>query len=113
MRRESVPADEYFDEFLSDFHRRQRQDLMKRSARSLLLERMGVWLREMEGLKWIYCAATAYVLVMVGLFCWPENKAGRELIEPASWESLETTVPHFEGEPSRNPEAELKKGKEF
>ena len=44
-RGQGVPADEYFEGFLSDFHRRQRQDLMKRSARSLLLERMGVWLR--------------------------------------------------------------------
>ena len=48
-RGRSIPGDDYFEGFLADFHRRQRQDLMKRSARSLFLERMGVWLREMGG----------------------------------------------------------------
>ena len=113
MRRQSVPADEYFEEFLSDFHHRQRQDLMKRSARSLLMERAGVWLREMGGAKWIYCAGTAYALVIVGLLTWPEEIAGREGIEPASLEVPEQKPLPFERESSGKKENEQLKAKEF
>lgn len=113
MRRQSVPADEYFEEFLSDFHHRQRQDLMKRSARSLLMERVGVWLRETGGAKWIYCAGTAYALVIVGLLNWPEKTTGKEVIEPASFEFPKQEALPLEREPSGKKENEQLKAKEF
>ena len=114
MRRQSVPADEYFEEFLSDFHHRQRQDLMKRSARSLLVERVGVWLREMEGAKWLYCAGTAYALVIVGLLTWPKETTGKEgVVEPASFVVPGQKALPFEGESSGNKENERLEEKEF
>jgi hypothetical protein len=112
-RGQGVPADEYFEGFLSDFHRRQRQDLMKRSARSLLLERMGVWLREMGGSKWAYGAGAAYVLVIVGLFAWPRGNASKEGIEPVSLEVPEQKVLHFEAERSGKKENEPPQATEF
>ena len=112
-RGQGVPADEYFEGFLSDFHRRQRQDLMKRSARSLLLERMGVWLREMGGPKWAYGAGAAYVLVIVGLFAWPRGNASKEGIEPVSLEVPEQKVLHFEAERSGKKGNEPPKATEF
>ena len=112
-RGQGVPADEYFEGFLSDFHRRQRQDLMKRSARSLLLERMGVWLRERGGSKWAYGAGAAYVLVIVGLFAWPRGNASKEGIEPVSLEVPEQKVLHFEAERSGKKENEPPKATEF
>jgi|TARA_B100000959_G_scaffold221069_1_gene233751 hypothetical protein len=112
-RGQGVPADEYFEEFLSDFHRRQRQDLMRRSARSLLLERMGVWLQEMGGAKWIYGAGAAYALVIVSLFAWPRGNASKEGIEPVSLEVPEQKVLHFESERSGKKENEPPKATEF
>jgi len=108
-----VPADDYFERFLADFHRRQRQDLMKRSARSLLLERMGVWLREMGGSKWSYGAGAAYVLVIVGLFAWPRGSASKEGIEPVSLEVPEQKVLNFEAEGSGKKEDGSPKATEF
>ncbi len=71
MRGQSVPADEYFEVFLSDFHRRQREELLKRSARSLLLERLGVWFRELGRVKWIYGAIGGCLLVAAAVLIWP------------------------------------------
>ena len=81
MRGQSVPADEYFEVFLSDFHRRQREDLLKRSARSLLLERLGVWFREMGKLIWIYAAVGACLLIAAGSLVWPGGRTPTELPE--------------------------------
>lgn len=81
MRGQSVPADEYFEVFLSDFHRRQREDLLKRSARSLLLERLGVWFREMGKLRWIYAAVGACLLIAAGSLVWPGSRTSTELPE--------------------------------
>lgn len=112
-RGQVVPGDDYFEGFLADFHRRQRQDLMKRSARSLFLERMGVWLREMGGSKWAYGAGAAYVLVIAGLFAWPRGRDGKEGIEPVSLEVPEQKALHFEGERSGEKENEPPKATEF
>ena len=113
MRRQSVPGDEYFEEFLSDFHHRQRQDLMKRSARSLLMERVGVWLRELEGAKWVCCAGTAYALVIVALLTWPKGSTEKEGIEPASLEVSDSKGLPFERESPPKKENEGLKEKEF
>ena len=99
MRSESAPADEYFEDFLAEFHLRQRQDLMKRSARSLLMERVGVWLREMGRTKWMYGAGAAYALLIIGFFAWPKGNVQKEGVEPVSWEVPEQKVLHFEHDP--------------
>ena len=113
MRSESAPADEYFEEFLAEFHRRQRQDLMKRSARSLLFERVGVWIREMGSAKWVYGAGVAYALVMVGFFVWPKDSNSTDGVAPVSWEVPEKKVLHFEPEPAKAAEEESLKRTEF
>ena len=111
MRGESAPADEYFEEFLDEFHRRQREDLMKRSARSLLFERIGVWFREMGSAKWIYGAGAAYALLLVGFFVWPKDSAANDRVEPVSWEIPEQKVLHFE--PVKKDDEEPEKPAEF
>ena len=112
MRAQGSPGDEYFEEFLEEFHRRQRQDLMKRSGRSLFVERVTVWLREMGSVKWFYGAGVAYALVMVGFFAWPKQTPTNELLQPASMEfPKEEKV--LQLEPSRREEEEPSKPAEF
>ena len=81
MRGERVPADEYFEVFLSDFHRRQREDLLKRSARSQLVERLGGWFREMGRVKWIYAAVVVCFLAASASFIWPGGRTSAEVLE--------------------------------
>ena len=113
MRGESAPADDYFESFLAEFHLRQRQDLMKRSARSLLCERAGVWFRELGRTKWMYGAGAAYALIMVGFFAWPKGSSVKEGVEPVSWEGTEQKVLRFEQVPAGKNEEELPKPTEF
>jgi hypothetical protein len=84
LRGQVAPKDEYFEDFLQEFHRRQRQDLMRRSARSLFLERLSVWFREMGSARWALGAAVGYAALMVLLFAWPKGAPGNEGLAPAS-----------------------------
>ncbi len=59
---------------------------MKRSARSLFLERLSVWFREMGSAKWAFAAGTAYALLMVLFFVWPKTPPADNVLEPASLE---------------------------
>ena len=73
LKRYEHPTDEYFEEFLQEFHRRQREDVLKRSARSLFLERFSVWFKELGMAKWAYGAGVAYAALMIGFVAWPKG----------------------------------------
>jgi hypothetical protein len=73
LKRYETPSDEYFDDFLDEFHRRQREDVLKRSARSLLMERMSVWFKELGMAKWAYGAGVAYAALMIAFVAWPKG----------------------------------------
>ena len=73
LKRYEQPTDEYFVEFVDEFHRRQREDLLKRSARSLLAERLSLWMRELGMAKWAYGAGLGYAVLLVGFLVWPRG----------------------------------------
>lgn len=73
LKRYESPSDEYFDEFLEEFHLRQREELLKRSARSLLVERLSVWFKELGMAKWAYGAGVAYAALMLAFVAWPKG----------------------------------------
>ena len=113
LKRFEQPSDEFFDEFVDEFHRRQRQDLLKRSARSLFAERLSVWFRELGMAKWAYGAGVAYAALMVGFMAWPRGGPDDKLASPAlhgarTLEHVEFTTPlNFDGSPV-TPSAEPK-----
>ena len=72
LKRYEQPSDEYFEEFVEEFHRRQREDLVKCSARSLFLERLSVWFKELGMARWAYGAGVAYAALMIGFVAWPK-----------------------------------------
>lgn len=82
LKRYEQPSEEYFEEFVDEFHRRQREDLLKCSARSLFAERVTVWLREMGMAKWAYGVGLAYAALMVGFLLWPRDGADHQANTP-------------------------------
>ena len=82
LKRYEHPSDEYFEEFVDEFHRRQREDLLKRSARSLFLERLSVWFKELGMAKWAYGAGVAYAALMIGFVAWPRGVVDRPTASP-------------------------------
>ena len=68
LKRHEAPPAEYFDEFLSEFQRRQRSELLRRSARSILMERVSTYFSDFGKRNWVYAAGAAYALIMVGFY---------------------------------------------
>ncbi|MCP5534711.1 MAG: hypothetical protein H7A51_00580 [Akkermansiaceae bacterium] len=72
LKRHEQPDDAYFEEFLDEFHRRQRQELLQRSSRSLFFERVGTWFAMGNKMRFVYAGGAAYAAVMLGFFFWPK-----------------------------------------
>jgi hypothetical protein len=73
LKRFEGPGEDYFEEFLDEFHRRQRADLMSRSARSLFMERIAVWFKELGAVKYAYGAGLAYAVLFLAFSAWPRG----------------------------------------
>ena len=76
LKRYEMPSDEYFQEFLREFHRRQRADLMNCSARGLFMERISVWFKELGAIKYAYGAGLAYAVLFLAFSVWPKAGGG-------------------------------------
>ena len=64
LKRHENPGDHYFENFIDDFHSRQRSALLNQSARSLLFERIGTYFS--GGAKPILASGVAFTAVAVG-----------------------------------------------
>ena len=80
LKRHEHPDDPYFEELLEEFHRRQRQDLLQRSSRSLFVERMGTWLAGTSKWNYLMGAGAAYAAIFfAAMFFWPAPEVMPEL----------------------------------
>lgn len=60
------PPEGYVENFLSEFHERQRSELLRRSARGLFVERIGTWLWHPSGRGLKLAAAGVGGVIMLG-----------------------------------------------
>lgn len=88
LKRYEAPRDGYFEDFLEEFQRRQRQELLKKSSFSLLGERVGTWFRELGSIKWVAGAGAAYATMMLTVFLFlpPSGPETNSHVQPASYE---------------------------
>jgi hypothetical protein len=70
LKRYETPPDGYFEDFLDEFQRRQRSEMLHRSSIGLFFERAGTWFRELGSIKWVAGAGVAYATLMAGILLW-------------------------------------------
>ena len=71
LKRYEKPEDGYFDDFLAEFQRRQRSELLQRSSRGLFVERLGTYFSDLFGSgrqQFAFAGAAACAVVGVGIF---------------------------------------------
>lgn len=73
LKRHEQPDDAYFEEFLDEFHRRQRQELLQRSSRSLFAERISTWFSGTNKWNLIWGSGLAYAVVLLAFVLWPKD----------------------------------------
>lgn len=80
LKRHEHPDDAYFEELLEEFHRRQRQELLQQSSRSLLFERIKTWYAGTSKWNYVMGAGAAYATIFfAAMFFWPEPEVKLEL----------------------------------
>jgi len=67
LKRHEQPPPEYFEDFLREFHCRQREELLRQPLWRIALERMQAFFGELTVPRVAYAGATAAVLVSAGI----------------------------------------------
>src|SRR4051812_33190566 len=65
LKRYERPSEDFVEEFVRQFQHRQRQELLRHSARGLLWERVNTYFEGLFAPKWRWAGATAVALVTV------------------------------------------------
>lgn len=69
------PADGYFEDFLDEFHRRQRVAAQEQVGLSAYLSRFTAWFHDLGAAKWAMGAGVAYAALMIGFFAIPGTES--------------------------------------
>jgi hypothetical protein len=73
LRREERPDEGYWKDFLSEFHRRQREEASRKSGVSQMVDRVKEWFSNLGPSKWAYGAGLAYATVAVVVLLNPKS----------------------------------------
>lgn len=91
LKRYEQPPEGYYEDFIQRFKERQRSEMLRLSARGLLLERVSTWLHGVPARHWMYAGGTASAMLAVGIYLMPGQAENGE---------SESTVPASEERPT-------------
>ena len=97
LKRYEVPPPDYFEDFLIDFHRRQRAELLKRPLWRLVMDRIEGALPTFSPSRYAYAGACATVVaatVLASTHILATGPAGTSTLAATS---VATSVPHRPG----------------
>ncbi len=83
LKKYEQPDEAYFDDFLIEFQQRQRAEMLKTTARGLLIERVRAWFTEFGSLRWVMGAGAAYAAVSLVFFLLPDQSEDTMLTSTA------------------------------
>ncbi len=105
LKRYETPGEEYYDSFLDEFKDRQRSELLSRSSRSILAERVNVWFDELGGAKWLIPAGAAAAAIGVGVFVSTRSVSENTTVQPIVQIPANDTATDDNPAGSKNPES--------
>ncbi len=68
LKRYEQPPPEFFEDFLLDFQKRQRAEMLKTPVTQLMAERLAAWWNGLIAPRWLYAGGAAYVAAMIFFF---------------------------------------------
>jgi hypothetical protein len=64
LKRYETPSEDFVEDFLAQFHQRQRSELLRHSARGLLWERVATYFDDLVSPKWVMAGVTACMAIV-------------------------------------------------
>lgn len=92
LKRHEQPPEGFAEEFLAEFQRRQRTDIVRRSALSIVWERLGVWAEGLRRPAVIWSAAGVYAAIMLTLWLLPRHAPRNDMTVVVGTEGVTTTA---------------------
>ncbi len=97
LRRDERPEEGYWQEFLCEFHHRQREQAVKGSNFTGYLNRLSAWFSDLGPSKWAYGAGLAYAAVTVAFLLTPKNAQMENTpVSPVNYQVVPTQSPKVE-----------------
>ncbi|MCE9520101.1 MAG: hypothetical protein K8R87_11190 [Verrucomicrobia bacterium] len=81
LKRHERPPEGFVDDFVSAFKDRQRSEMLHRSARGLLWERMSSYFSEVLNPKWAWATATVAAVALLGITLRPHAATGLQVAQ--------------------------------
>jgi hypothetical protein len=96
LKRYERPPEGYFDDFVRDFHRRQRAELLKPSLRTILLDRLSSMLSELHVPTMAFAGAAAVaVIASIAIISHPAQSPAPRAFA-ASYQQTPVTIPKMQ-----------------
>lgn len=73
LKRHELPEEGYWQDFLCEFHQRQRQHALSQSGVSALVARVSGWFADLGPSRWAYGAGLAYAAATIAFFLIPRG----------------------------------------
>lgn len=73
LKNHERPVDGYFEDFLDEFHRRQRLEKQSQGNQASFADKLSSWFQGLGAARWAIGAAGAYAALLVIFFWLPES----------------------------------------
>lgn len=73
LKRHERPEEGYWQDFLCEFHQRQREQVVVKSSMVNFYSRVSAWFADLGPSKWAYGAGLAYATVTIAFFLMPKG----------------------------------------
>ncbi len=97
LKRLERPEEGYWQDFLCEFHHRQRERVVARSGFSGFMSRLSSMFADLSPTKWAYGAGLAYATVTVAFFLMPRGvEVEKTPAAPVNYQVVPTAAPAVE-----------------
>jgi hypothetical protein len=97
LRRDERPEEGYWQDFLCEFHHRQRERAVVQTGLKGFLGKVSAWISDLGPSKWAYGAGLAYATVTVAFFLMPRDvEVENAPASPVNYQVVTPPVPTVE-----------------
>lgn len=96
LKRDERPEEGYWQDFLCEFHQRQREQATRKNGLTGFFDQVSTWLSDLGPSKWAYGAGLAYASVAAAFLLTPRSVDEYSAPTPVNYEVVPAQAPAVE-----------------